>query len=227
MPLNLLVPATSEESYTVDWSVPGGTVDYYELEESVGANENWGKVNLSPLSTSASFTNKPEGDYSYCIRACNNTELCSDFTDRVNTSVVPAAVDIIDAGIMVNNVAAHVPEIGTLPGSASVSGGAAAYTIPITVPPGRRGMQPAMALTYSSRSGNGVMGMGWSLSGLSSIHRCPRTIAQNGSTLGVQMDNTDKLCLNGQRLCLSRHLHVHVHWRLIRVVFFDCGRLSL
>jgi len=85
-------------------------------------------------------------------------------------------------------------------GQASTDGGAAQYHIPIVVPPGRADMQPDLALVYNSRSGNGVMGMGWTISGLSSIHRCPQTPEQDGQTLGVSYSNTDRLCLDGQRL---------------------------
>ncbi|MDC8011209.1 FG-GAP-like repeat-containing protein [Tahibacter soli] len=98
---------------------------------------------------------------------------------------------------------AHDPKVGTLAGDAGVSGGAASYTIPITVPPGRNGMQPDVALSYSSRGGNGVAGMGFSLSGLSSIHRCPRTKAQDGTARAVRFDGDDALCLDGQRLMLT------------------------
>ncbi len=94
----------------------------------------------------------------------------------------------------------HDPTVGTVAGSGGVTGGAATYEIPIIVPPGRRGMQPALSLGYSSRSGNGIAGMGWSLSGLSSLHRCPMTLAQDGQIRAVQLDAQDKLCLDGQRL---------------------------
>ena len=98
------------------------------------------------------------------------------------------------------NLPAHDPTVGTVAGSGGVTGGAATYEIPIIVPPGRRGMQPALSLGYSSRSGNGIAGMGWSLSGLSSLHRCPMTLAQDGQIRAVQLDAQDKLCLDGQRL---------------------------
>ena len=101
-----------------------------------------------------------------------------------------------------NDLPTHDPTVGTMAGQASTDGGAAQYHIPIVVPPGRAGMQPDLALAYNSRSGNGVMGMGWSISGLSSIHRCPQTPEQDGQVLGVSYTNNDRLCLDGQRLVL-------------------------
>ncbi len=95
---------------------------------------------------------------------------------------------------------AHDATVGRLAGSAGVSGGSASYEIPIAVPPGRRGMQPSISLNYSSRAGNGIAGMGWSLSGLSSLHRCPQTLEQDGQIRAVQLDANDRLCLDGQRL---------------------------
>ncbi|MFH1814909.1 MAG: FG-GAP-like repeat-containing protein, partial [Pseudomonadota bacterium] len=91
----------------------------------------------------------------------------------------------------------------SLPGQFSVSEtGAATYTIPIEVPPGVAGMEPKLALVYNSQSGNGLLGMGWSLSGLSAITRCPRTMAQDGVRGGVNYDLNDRYCLDGQRLIL-------------------------
>ena len=97
----------------------------------------------------------------------------------------------------------HDPTVGALAGSADVSGGAATYTVPIQLPPGRAGMQPAVSLSYSSGAGNGVAGLGWNLSAGSSIHRCPQTRAQDGAPRGVRLDGGDRLCLDGQRLMLA------------------------
>ena len=94
----------------------------------------------------------------------------------------------------------HAEGLGAIAGSAGVSGGAATYSVPIPVPPGRRGMQPSLSLNYSSRSGNGIAGMGVSLSAESSVHRCPMTVEQDGYSRAVQLDGSDKLCLDGQRL---------------------------
>lgn len=78
--------------------------------------------------------------------------------------------------------------------------GAASYTVPIQVSPGVGGMEPRISLNYSSQSGNGLLGMGWSIGGLGGIARCPRTVAQDGVRGGVNYDNNDRYCLDGQRL---------------------------
>src|SRR5215831_14646926 len=89
----------------------------------------------------------------------------------------------------------------SMPGKFDISGtGAAAYSIPIAVPPGTAGMTPALALSFSSQASNGIVGMGWSLSGLASINRCPQTFAQDGVRGGVNFDSNDRFCLDGQRL---------------------------
>ena len=87
------------------------------------------------------------------------------------------------------------------PGQFLVSeSGAATYSIPIQVSPGIAGMEPKLSLNYSSQSGNGLLGMGWSIGGLGGVSRCPRTIAQDGAKGGVNYDSNDRYCLDGQRL---------------------------
>ncbi|WP_316182059.1 MULTISPECIES: FG-GAP-like repeat-containing protein [unclassified Bradyrhizobium] len=91
----------------------------------------------------------------------------------------------------------------SLPGSFSVNqGGAAAYSIPIAVPPGTAGVVPSLSLDYSSSGANGIMGVGWSLGGLPSVGRCPRTMVQDGVIGTVNFDGSDRFCLDGQRLIL-------------------------
>ncbi|MFC4701771.1 RHS repeat-associated core domain-containing protein, partial [Glaciecola siphonariae] len=92
---------------------------------------------------------------------------------------------------------------GAIQGNAGVSGGAASYSVPIQIPPGRNGAQPQISVNYSSRSGNGLLGVGWSVSAGGSITRCAATFAQDGYKSGIKFEaSTDKLCYNGQRLML-------------------------
>src|SRR5262249_12611038 len=69
---------------------------------------------------------------------------------------------------------------GTTQGNFRVtSDGAGSYSIPLWVSPGRAGIQPELTLEYNSRSGNGPLGVGWALQGLSQITRCRRTFPQD------------------------------------------------
>jgi RHS repeat-associated protein len=90
--------------------------------------------------------------------------------------------------------------VGYLPSSWDVaSSGELTYTIPVDVPRGRAGIQPSLALTYHSSGGNGFVGEGWSLSGLSSITRCAKRRATEGVTEGITYDG-DSYCLDGAKL---------------------------
>ena len=95
--------------------------------------------------------------------------------------------------------------VGSLPGNASVSStGAATYTIPIYIPPGTAGMQPSISLSYNSQAGNGIAGYGWSISGLSSISRTPKSIYHDGSPEQIQFNGNDSYSLDGNRLVPCR-----------------------
>ncbi|NYZ67860.1 hypothetical protein H0A36_17740, partial [Endozoicomonas sp. SM1973] len=110
--------------------------------------------------------------------------------------VVAGAAASSLAGASINNTM-----VGTLPGDVTVTeNGAASYRIPIELPPGVNEMQPDLALVYNSQQRNGLLGIGWSLSGLSSITRCPTTLIQDGFIDGVDFDDNDKFCLSGERL---------------------------
>jgi RHS repeat-associated protein len=111
------------------------------------------------------------------------------------------------------SASAHTPSLsgpqpstatGNTPGTFSVSNtGAARYDIPVVVPPGVQGLQPSVALSYSSSSRNGWVGMGWGLTGMSRITRCGWTVDQDGENKGVALTTDDRFCLNGNRLRLT------------------------
>jgi RHS repeat-associated protein len=94
---------------------------------------------------------------------------------------------------------------GRTPGQFAVSPmGAATYQIPIWSPPGARGIEPHLALVYTSGSPDGMMGPGWNLAGLSAIARCNKTYADNnGSPAAVTLTSGatgDDFCIDGNRM---------------------------
>jgi RHS repeat-associated protein len=94
--------------------------------------------------------------------------------------------------------------VGHTVGSFAVADtGAATYSIPIVVPPGVAGMQPQLSINYASGGGNGLLGVGWSLGGLSEIDRCNKTVAQDGVSEPATLATADRLCLDGNKLRLT------------------------
>ncbi len=103
-----------------------------------------------------------------------------------------------------NNNAGGV--VGSLPGNFMVSpSGSATYKIPIELPPGLSGMNPSLGFVYNSQSGNGLLGIGWSLSGLSSISRTGTTVYNDSYIDGIDFDENDQFMLDGQRLIAVNH----------------------
>jgi RHS repeat-associated protein len=78
--------------------------------------------------------------------------------------------------------------------------GQANYRIHIDVPPGIAGLQPELDLVYNHRQSNGILGIGWGLSGLSAISRAKATYAVDGFNAPVNYTNLDRYTLDGQRL---------------------------
>ena len=94
--------------------------------------------------------------------------------------------------------------VGTIIGEANVSQtGGATYQIPIEVPKGVAGFQPDISISYSSQSGAGLLGYGWSLNASSFITRIGKSYYYDGMTESPDLSNTDNLILDGQRLILS------------------------
>lgn len=78
--------------------------------------------------------------------------------------------------------------------------GAATYTVPLSLPAGTAGVAPEITLFYSSQAGVGDMGLGWSMQAGGAITRCRQTLQQDGVALPIQFTESDRFCLNGQRL---------------------------
>ena len=93
--------------------------------------------------------------------------------------------------------------VGAIKGIFNVDeGGQANYSIPIYTPAGVAGVTPSLSLNYNSGTGNGIVGLGWNIGGLSAISRCPKSLLINGEKGSVNLDSDDRFCLDGQRLVL-------------------------
>ncbi|NUB45500.1 hypothetical protein GEU84_013965 [Fertoebacter nigrum] len=90
---------------------------------------------------------------------------------------------------------------GTNKESFVISGsGNAVLTLPVQVPPGIRGHEPDLSVKYSSTAGNGLLGVGFALTGFSKVGRVAQTIAVDGIDGAVNFTDTDQFALEGQRL---------------------------
>ena len=109
-------------------------------------------------------------------------ELVPDTPPLVNTTIVP----------------------GTLHASYSVdTSGQFALTIPLDVAAGRGA--PALQLAYDGTNAEeGPAGVGFSVTGVEAVTRCPKTVAMDGETRAVQLDADDAYCVFGKRLVVAK-----------------------
>lgn len=109
--------------------------------------------------------------------------------DHVLNSAVP------DIGPFVYSEAGQIPIEGNVTPT-----GARTYTVPIELPAGMAGFTPQLSLVYNSMSGQGLVGMGWTIAGLSSISRGNKSVYYDGIADGIGMTEDDAFFLDGMRL---------------------------
>ncbi|WP_413662612.1 RHS repeat-associated core domain-containing protein [Microbulbifer sp. CNSA002] len=208
----LLVPSeVSGNSFSIDWSAVDGA-DSYELEERFESG-SWATIykgsNLTQF-ISVSLG----GTYQYRVRATlansqgawttsNGVEVIGSTnpSDPEWAQGLVEGITPLDSAYIEASPKTHNAGVGTMEGSGSVSGGAASYNIPIQLPPGRNEIQPSVSVNFSSRAGNNLLGVGWSINATSKISRCPESLAIDGVKGVVNYDSdSDKLCLDGERL---------------------------
>jgi len=137
----------------------------------------------------------------------------ADFlTNSRNADSKPNPVDTVTGPLKIiyNNLHPHIPNqfaintgktVGEIPIQHQVgANGTTTYTVPIECAPGRAGVQPSIALSYNSLGGNGVLGQGWSIGGLSSISRTTSNYYYNGSAKPAEMTATAQFVMDGMRL---------------------------
>ncbi len=94
--------------------------------------------------------------------------------------------------------------IGTMDALSSVSAmGSYNYAIPIKTIDGCSEYSPKLSLVYDSHGGNGSLGIGWGLSGLSVISATNHSVYYDISDIsGISVGNCDAYSIDGQRLLL-------------------------
>ena len=92
-------------------------------------------------------------------------------------------------------------DVGVIPINSQVTpSGGLVYNVPISCVPVRSGIAPSVSIAYNSQGGNDIVGYGWSIGGLSSITRVPRSMYYDGKTAPVEVNGDDALMLDGVRL---------------------------
>ena len=137
------------------------------------------------------------------VRAQEDVDFINDAMQNLNTPMTGVTGGPNGTG---NGV------VGAIGGTVSVGGlGAATYTIPIEVPSDIGEMKPNLSIVYNSQSGNGLLGWGWTLGGLSAITRTGATLFQDDFIKGVDFGHDvqnpksfDRFALDGQRLMLTK-----------------------
>ncbi|MBE6860986.1 MAG: hypothetical protein E7499_06840 [Ruminococcus sp.] len=158
--------------------------EYFELNTSHNQNKSYHYIALDSILLTDGF--------------------CYEATDgnMMNLIINPMTTTLPTEGITGGPIAGDDGVVGAIGGTVSVGAlGAAVYTIPIEVPAGINGMQPQLAITYNSQAGNGLLGWGWNLSGVSAITRTGKTIYHDKTEFAYPVDfKDDRFLLDGQRL---------------------------
>lgn len=95
--------------------------------------------------------------------------------------------------------------VGKIPGKHDVTpNGQFTYEIPISIPSGIGGIEPKLTIAYNSGNGNGLLGYGFDLKGLSVISRAPRNLFNDNISDVIRFDKNDRFTLDGARLQLIK-----------------------
>ena len=155
--------------------------EYFELNSTLNASQSHEYTASDYIDLNPGFESNPNSG--------NNTVLQ---LDSEGYNIFPPEV-----GLTNNNGCV----VGSLGGTVNVGAmGGLVYTIPLELPSGINGMQPQLAITYNNQAGNGLLGWGWSLDGLSSITRTGKTIYHDGEMTAADLSSNDRFLLDGKRL---------------------------
>ncbi|MBN1377806.1 MAG: VCBS repeat-containing protein [Gammaproteobacteria bacterium] len=218
--ISIINPQPDYGRFTVDWDSSTGAVDYYQLEE------NGNVLTLQIADTEQTLSSRlPNQLYSYRVRACSiqgttqAEHVCSAFSSNSADITLdpPGATSAPEQPmppVMATPPIESNDNVGSLAAKFRVDeAGGASYSVDIATAPGTAGVVPQISVDYSSNSGNGIAGKGWSIGGLSAITRCSQTLQIDGKAEPISLTTEDRLCLNGQRLINTNHSVAEEYWQ--------------
>jgi hypothetical protein len=77
------------------------------------------------------------------------------------------------------------------------------YVIPVRLTAGTAGLTPQLAISHAGASARSVVGVGFTIAGLSAITPCEKTVASDTTPDPIRLQAGDRYCLDGARLRLS------------------------
>ncbi|KZN52837.1 hypothetical protein N474_22445 [Pseudoalteromonas luteoviolacea CPMOR-2] len=176
---------------------------YYQVLERVGVDFNLLQANISENKVAL---DKGLGTYNFVVRTCTDvagSTLCGRYSNEQQVTVNYNNLnDIGETRLVTLDRPEQSKLVGSLSLQTTVSGGKAQVAIPITIPKGRKGIQPDVSLNYSSSSAHSLLGVGWYLQTGAQITRCEASFLQDSAVNKVSFTTSDKLCLNGEKLIL-------------------------
>ncbi len=109
--------------------------------------------------------------------------------------ILPGYTENITGGTDDNNQGGAV---GTIPLTINVNEfGASQIDVPIHLPNGIASLTPELSFAYNSMSGDGILGVSWTIGGLSKISRVPKSYYYNGITGESGFDSDSQLAIDG------------------------------
>ncbi|WP_299768163.1 RHS repeat-associated core domain-containing protein [uncultured Pseudoteredinibacter sp.] len=193
------------QPFELSWNAGGDNVSSYKLYELLPGTSEW-LIRYEGPNTNFSVGQKSTaGEYKYRVQQCTSATSCSGFAvltvDIGQSAGYSAISELLNGNLARDDQIRNTDKVGTLGGAFRVNeSGAATYNVPVAAPAGTAGVVPQVSLSYSSQAGNGLMGLGWSINGLSSISRCRQTLHQDRQALAIEWNANDRFCLDGQRL---------------------------
>lgn len=170
------------------------------------SNFNWYDAGNNLLHQSFNYTtpsNLTHGTYVYQVRGVSADGTCLSDVASVTVSVnLPSVTytSLFTSSNFSKTIDLSKP-VGTVAGGGGTTAtGGASYSIPVYTLPGTNGMQPSVAIAYNSQGGNGNVGHGWNIGGLSVISRAGKNIYHDGVVKPLSYTDQDAFVLDGMRL---------------------------